>query len=56
MPLYLYTPDEQNGCFSNFSRHGVEPNEWYWPTVEHYRITTGGAWRMDRAGTGSDAS
>jgi N-glycosidase YbiA len=36
MPIYFYTPEGPYGCFSNFSRHGVELDGWYWPTVEHY--------------------
>src|ERR1051326_8886942 len=36
MPIYFYTPDGPYGCFSNFSRHGVELDGQYWPTVEHY--------------------
>ncbi len=35
-PVYFYTPDEAHGAFSNFSRHGVEMDGLWWPTVEHY--------------------
>ncbi len=35
-PIYFYTPDEAYGAFSNFSRHGVEMDGLWWPTVEHY--------------------
>ena len=35
-PVYFYTPDEVYGAFSNFSRHGVEMDGQWWPTVEHY--------------------
>jgi len=35
-PVYFYTPDEAYGAFSNFSRHGVEMDGSWWPTVEHY--------------------
>ena len=34
--IYFYTPDEAYGAFSNFSRHGVETEGQWWPTVEHY--------------------
>src|SRR5215472_15559406 len=37
MPIYFYTPHEEPyGCFSNFSRHGIEMDGGWWPTVEHY--------------------
>ncbi len=37
MTVYFYTPHEEPyGCFSNFSRHGVEMDGVWWPTVEHY--------------------
>ena len=35
-PVYFYTPGEAYGEFSNFSRHGVEMDGLWWPTVEHY--------------------
>lgn len=35
-PVYFYTPDEAYGAFSNFSRHGLEMDDQWWPTVEHY--------------------
>ncbi len=37
MTIYFYTPHEEPyGCFSNFSRHGIEIDGVWWPTVEHY--------------------
>lgn len=37
MTIYVYTPHEQPyGCFSNFSRHGVDLDGAWWPTTEHY--------------------
>ncbi len=36
VPVYFYTPAEPYGAFSNFSRHGVEMDGLWWPTVEHY--------------------
>ena len=37
MPIYFYTPrEEPYGCFSNFSRHGIQMEGVWWPTVEHY--------------------
>jgi N-glycosidase YbiA len=36
MTIYFYTPNDEYGCFSNFSRHGIFLDEHYWPTVEHY--------------------
>ncbi|HEU5383529.1 MAG TPA: NADAR family protein [Ktedonobacteraceae bacterium] len=37
MPISFYTPHEEPyGCFSNFSRHGIEIDGVWWPTVEHY--------------------
>jgi N-glycosidase YbiA len=36
MTVYFYTPDQPYGDFSNFSRHGVEMDGLWWPTVEHY--------------------
>ena len=36
MPIYFYTAGDEYGCFSNFSRHGVEFDGFYYPTVEHY--------------------
>jgi predicted NAD-dependent protein-ADP-ribosyltransferase YbiA (DUF1768 family) len=35
-PIYFYTPEDAYGAFSNFSRHGVEMDGLWWPTVEHY--------------------
>jgi N-glycosidase YbiA len=35
--IYFYTPHEEPyGCFSNFSLYGVEMDEDWWPSVEHY--------------------
>lgn len=37
MTIYFYSPREQPyGCFSNFSRHGIQMDGEWWPTVEHY--------------------
>ncbi len=37
MTIYFYTPREQPyGCFSNFSRHGVDLDGAWWPTTGHY--------------------
>jgi N-glycosidase YbiA len=36
MTIYFYTPNEQYGCFSNFSPHGFELDNLYWYTSEHY--------------------
>lgn len=37
MPILFYSPREQPyGCFSNFSRHGFELDDAWWPTSEHY--------------------
>jgi ribA/ribD-fused uncharacterized protein len=36
MPIYFYTTVDKYGCFSNFSRHGLELDGAYWPTAEHY--------------------
>ena len=36
MSVKFYRPKEQFGCFSNFSRHGIELDGKYWPTTEHY--------------------
>jgi transposase len=35
-PVYFYTAGGAYGDFSNFSRHGVEVEGLWWPTVEHY--------------------
>ncbi len=34
--IYFYSPHEAYGVFSNFSSHGIEVNDKYYPTVEHY--------------------
>lgn len=36
MTIYFYSPRDEYGCFSNFSRHGFELDGEYWPTTEHY--------------------
>lgn len=36
MTIYFYSATGPHGCFSNFSRHGFELDETYWPTSEHY--------------------
>jgi ribA/ribD-fused uncharacterized protein len=37
MTIYFYSQQEKPyGCFSNFSRHGVDLDGKWWPTVEHY--------------------
>ncbi|MBO0796009.1 MAG: NADAR family protein [Ktedonobacteraceae bacterium] len=37
MTVYFYSTREvPYGCFSNFSRHGVDLDGAWWPTVEHY--------------------
>src|SRR5262249_29211326 len=36
MPIYFYSTVGENGCFSNFSRHGFELDGRYWLTSEHY--------------------
>ena len=35
-PIYFYGTDDHFYEFSNFSPHGFETDEGYWPTVEHY--------------------
>jgi len=34
--LYFYSTRSEYGCFSNFSRHGIEIDGVWWPTSEHY--------------------
>lgn len=37
MTIYFYsTLEKPYGSFSNFSRHGVDLDGLWWPTVEHY--------------------
>jgi len=37
MTIYFYSVREvPYGCFSNFSTHGVELDDHWWPTSEHY--------------------
>ena len=35
-PIYFYGKTDEFYEFSNFSPHGFETDEGYWPTVEHY--------------------
>lgn len=35
-PVYFYVPNNEFGCFSNFSPHGFELDGSYWKTSEHY--------------------
>ncbi len=34
--ITFYTANEPYGCFSNFSHHGFELDDLWWPTSEHY--------------------
>src|SRR5262245_15514871 len=34
--IAFYNTRGEYGCFSNFSKHGVEFDGKFWPTVEHY--------------------
>ncbi|WP_437736833.1 NADAR family protein [Sorangium sp. So ce1335] len=36
MAIGFHVPQDEYGCFSNFSRHGFEADGRYWPTAEHY--------------------
>ncbi len=36
MTIYFYTKNDPFGDFSNFSKHGIEMDAIWWPTVEHY--------------------
>jgi N-glycosidase YbiA len=36
MPVYFYSTSDQYGTLSNFSPHGIEIDNHWWPTVEHY--------------------
>lgn len=36
MTIYFYTKNDAYGEFSNFSKHGVEFDGVWWPTVEHF--------------------
>lgn len=36
MTIYYNTDDEPYNCFSNFSPHGFELDDLWWPTSEHY--------------------
>ena len=35
-PILFYRAEDDYGCFSNFSRHGITLDGKYWPTTEHY--------------------
>ncbi len=36
MTIFFYTKTDAYGEFSNFSKHGIEVDGVWWPTVEHY--------------------
>ena len=36
MTIYFYSTQDEYGCFSNFSRHGIGLDDKYWKTSEHY--------------------
>ena len=36
MPIYFYRTRDDYGCFSNFSAHGINLKDRWWPTSEHY--------------------
>ena len=36
MTIFFYTKNDDYGEFSNFSKHGIEMQGVWWPTVEHY--------------------
>jgi ribA/ribD-fused uncharacterized protein len=36
MAILFYNTHGPHGCLSNFSRHGVDLDGQYWPTVEHF--------------------
>ena len=36
MTIFFYTKTDAYGEFSNFSKHGIEVDGLWWPTVEHY--------------------
>ena len=36
MTVYFYTTRAKFGEFSNFSKHGIEADEKWWKTTEHY--------------------
>ena len=64
MVIYFYSAREQPyGCFSNFSRHGIELDGLWWSTSEHYYqaqkfATTDRPWfkRIHAAKTAKDAA
>lgn len=36
MAIYFYSTIDEYGAFSNFAPYGVELDDQWWPTVEHY--------------------
>lgn len=36
MTIFFYTKNDEYGEFSNFSKHGIELDNVWWPSVEHY--------------------
>ena len=36
MAIYFYKTRDKYGCLSNFSRHGFQLENKWWPTSEHY--------------------
>jgi ribA/ribD-fused uncharacterized protein len=36
MTIFFYTKNDDYGEFSNFSKHGIEMQGVWWPSVEHY--------------------
>ncbi|GAB4205248.1 MAG: NADAR family protein [Roseiflexaceae bacterium] len=36
MPILFYSANDNYGCFSNFSSHGLQLKGKWWPTSEHY--------------------
>jgi len=36
MTIFFYTKTDEYGDFSNFSKHGIEVDGLWWPTVEHF--------------------
>ena len=36
MPIYFYSTNDRYGEFSNFARYGIELDDLWWPTTEHY--------------------
>jgi N-glycosidase YbiA len=62
MTIYFYgSKEEPYGCFSNFSPHGFELDDTWWPTSEHYFqaqkfVGTPYAEEIRRARTASEAA